>query len=136
MKIHLFLDHTALLVDDHKPTVTVEPAAAGTLEIEGRVFDVTPAGSPVPVLPDAAGHARVVFTTARGIRYVGIRPRLREGTPYSAVDFVTEYIRMRVHLDDLERQVDRLAAAQRAIIADTRHNALGMLTHNTKKKEV
>lgn len=136
MKIHLFLDHTALLVDDHKPTVTVEPAAAGTLEIEGHAFAVALKGSPVPVLPDAAGHARVVFTTERGVRYVGIRPRLSEGTPYSAVDFVSEYIRMRVHLDDLERQMDRLAAGQRAILSDRRHNALGMLTHNTKKKEV
>lgn len=34
MHIHLLLNHTALIEDDRKPTVTVSPPYAGTLTVE------------------------------------------------------------------------------------------------------
>ena len=135
MKIHLFIDHTALLVNDHKEAVTVEPPCKGTLEIEGKAFEVIPGESATPVIRGKVGHARVVFTTERGVRHVGIRPMMAEGTPYSSIDFCGEYVRMRVHLDYMERQIDKLTAAYHALAAEQKRDALGMLMHNTKKTE-
>ncbi len=136
MKIHLLIDHTALLLDDGKPTITVEPAAAGTLEIEGRRIAVAPSGTVFHPMRDLIGHARVTFTTAGGARYVGIRPYMTEGIPHSRVDYAAAYADMRIHQDNLERQMDELAKAYHALCADTKHDALGFLTHNTKKQEV
>lgn len=135
MKIHLLFDKTALLVDDRKPTVTVEPATSGTLEIEGRCFKVEAKGTPAPVLDDLIGHVRVIFEDKRGVRYIGIRPHVKDKTVYSAVDFTSEYVKLRVHVDELERRVEKLTEGFHALAAESKHDALGFLTENTRKME-
>lgn len=136
MKIHLFLDHTALLIDDKQPTVTVEPACAGSLEIEGRHMKVSPSGTVLRPMNHLVGHVRVIFTTEKGMRYLGIRPYMTDGIPCSRVDYAAEYASMRIHVDKLERQMDQLTEAYHKLSAETKHDALGFLTHNTKKTEV
>ena len=42
MKIHLLLNHTALIEDDRKPIVTVSPPYAGTLTVEGINYPINP----------------------------------------------------------------------------------------------
>lgn len=137
MKINLFRDHTALLTDDQKTTITTEPASAGTLEIEGRRFEVAESGTVFYPQLDLVGHARVTFTTKNGSRYVGIRPYMSDvGMPVSRPDYAAEYAKMRIHMDELERQVDKLAEAYHKLSSETHKDALGFLTHNSKKTEV
>ena len=135
MKICLFIDRTALLVNDHLDHVTIEPPCRGVLEVEGETFTIEN-GSPVPALPELIGHVRVLFTTEGGPRYVGIRTYMDKGIPASHIDYAAAYVPLRMKLDELERQVDQLAKAYHALAAETRHDALGFLTHNTKKQEV
>ena len=135
MKIHLFLDHTALLLPDGKHEITILPAAKGTLEIEGRRLAVV-TGTVFRPMRDLIGQVRVSFVTEKGVRYVAVRPYMAEGIPLSRVDYAAAYADVRIHADELERQVDKLAEAVRELRADQKHDALGFLTHNTKKQEV
>lgn len=136
MKIYLFLDHTALFVDDKQPTVTVEPACAGALEIENRRYAVAASGTRTPSIPGLTGNVRAAFITESGARYVGVQPYIASGVPCSRVDYATAYANLRAHVDELERQVDKLTEGYHALIAESKHDALGFLTHNTKKREV
>lgn len=135
MKIHLFLDHTALLQDDGKKTITILPAAKGTLEIEDRHLEVA-TGTVFHPMRDLIGHVRVAFVTEKGARYVAVRSYMAEGIPVSRVDYAAAYADVRIHTDALERQVDNLTQAVRELRTDQKHDALGFLTHSTKKQEV
>lgn len=135
MKIRLFNDRTALLLRDGKQQITVEPACAGTLEIEGRKVPVKN-GTVFMPMHDLIGHVRVIFTAESGSKYVGIRPLMAEGIPVSRPDYEADYAAIRIHVDDLERQVDKLAEALHRLSAEEKHDALGFLTSNTKKQEV
>lgn len=136
MRAYLFRDHTALLENDGSEVITTIPAAAGTLEIEGRSFAVDLTGTVLRPQTDLIGRVRVTFTTDSGIRYVGERPHMDNGIPVSALDYRAEYAKMRIRMDELERQVETLADAYHKLYNETRHDALGFLTHNTKKMEV
>ena len=135
MKIYLLMDHTALLVNDHKDTVRIEPVCTGLLEIEGKAFPLEN-GSLTPKLPDLIGHVRVIFTTNTGARYVGICPHMDAGVAVSRIDYAAAYVPMRLKIDELERQVDNLARQLHEVSAQNKRDALGFLTHNTKKTEV
>ena len=134
MKIQLLADRTALLLDDSRGTVSIEPACEGVLEIEGKKFPLCN-GSPVPRNPELIGHVRVVFTPTGGVRHVGINPHMKDGGPVSRIDYPAAYLPMRLTLDELERQVAKLARAVHTLVADRKKNALGFLHHNTKNKE-
>lgn len=134
MKIQLLADHTALLLDDRRGTVSIEPACEGVLELEGEKFPLR-TGSPVPRNPELIGHVRVVFTPTGGVRHVGINPHMKDGVPVSHIDYTAAYLPMRLKIDELERQVDKLARAVHTLETDRKKNALGFLHHNTKNKE-
>lgn len=134
MKIQLLADRTALLLDDRRGTVSIEPECEGVLELEGKKFPLR-TGSPVPRNPELIGHVRVVFTPTGGVRHVGINPHMMDGVPVSRIDYTAAYLPMRLKIDELERQVDKLARAVHTLEADRKKNALGFLHHNTKKKE-
>lgn len=134
MKIQLLADRTALLLDDRRGVVSIEPACEGVLELEGEKFPLR-TGSPVPRNPELIGHVRVVFTPTGGVRHVGINPHMKDGVPVSHIDYTAAYLPMRLKIDELERQVDKLACAVHTLEADRKKNALGFLHHNTKNKE-
>lgn len=134
MKIQLLADRTALLLDDRRGTVSIEPECEGVLELEGKKFPLR-TGNPVPRNPELIGHVRVVFTPTGGVRHVGINPHMKDGVPVSRIDYTAAYLPMRLKIDELERQVDKLARAVHTLEADRKKNALGFLHHNTKNKE-
>lgn len=136
MKIYLFLDRTALFVDDKQPLVTVEPACAGALEIDGRRYAVASSGTRLPPIPGLNGNVRAAFITEKGDRYEGVQTYMADGKPWSRIDYATAYATTRIHLDELERQVDKLTEGYHALMSENKHDALGFLTHNTKKREV
>ena len=135
MLIHLLNDHTALLMDDRADTVTVTPATGGVLEIDGVAFTVASSGTPMSPMKGAVGSAAVIFTDERGVRYVGVRPRYKDGIPYTAVDFTAEYFNLRLHVDRLERELEQAVAAVHKLAANYHPNALGFLTGNTRNTE-
>ena len=100
MKIQLLADRTALLLDDRRGVVTIEPACEGVLELEGEKFSLR-AGSPVPRNPELIGHVRVVFTPTGGVRHVGINPHMKNGVPVSRIDYAAAYLPMRLKIDEL-----------------------------------
>ena len=135
MRIYLFLDSTALLVDDKTSIITIEPACSGSLEIEGRTFAVT-TGTVFHPQDDLVGHVQVSFTPDGGKTHAGIYPYMAEGIPCSRVDYSSEYAKIRIRTDALERQVDRLAERYHKLSGEIKHNALAFLIKNTKNTEV
>ena len=135
MKIHLLIDRKALLVDDKQTKVTIEPDGEGTLEIEGFSFPIK-SGSEIPRMTDIIGNVTVVFISQKGVRYKAIRTRMKEGIPYSYIDYISEYIQMRIKMDQMERRLDILAEEYHKLSANNKRDALGFLTHNTKHEEI
>lgn len=136
MKIYLFLDHTAVFVDDKQPLVTVEPACAGTLEIDGRRYAVAASGTRLPTIPGITGNVQAAFITEKGDKYEGVQTYMSSGVPWSRIDYAAAYACTRIRVDELERQVDKLTELVHALSADSKRDALGFLTSNTKKREV
>lgn len=137
MKICLLLDHTALLTDDHRPTITVEPACGGVLEIEGHPLRVAPTGTVLPPIRDKIGHVRVIFTSDRGVTYTAIHPHVVGGVPVSRPDYAAEYPKLLIRTDQLAREVERLTEELHRLSADSKHDALGfIINHNIKHTEV
>lgn len=137
MKLHLLLDHTALLEDDEKETITTQPECSGVLEIEGRPTRVPVTGAPFVPDKTLVGHVRVLFTTDKGVVYKGIRPYAENGIPVSKPDYTKDYKIVRLQLDTLQRELERLTAEMHELSAACRHDALGfILEHNTKHTEV
>ena len=64
MYIHLRSDHTALIEDDHKPTVTVSSPYAGTVSVQGKTIRT---GDVMP--PLFAGRCTLTFTADNGEVY-------------------------------------------------------------------
>lgn len=135
MVIHLLTDHTAILANDGKSVITIDPETEGELEIQGHRFRIKSGVTPVVGIPGAVGMARVIFEDKTGIRYVGIRPFLEGGIPYTRADFTHEYVKLRVHMDEMERRMDKLAEGYHELCAEQGHNALGILFNNTRNKE-
>ena len=125
MKLYLMADRSALLVDDRRPTVTVEPAIAGTLTIDNERFEIEADGSPEPVSKTESGVCHVWFESKEGIRYKGERTMLRNGVPHSVADYATGYVPLRLMLDDLQRQNDRLTADFHKLAAEIEPDSLG-----------
>ena len=136
MKIYLLLDHTALLEDDHNPKVTVVPECSGRLEIEGHFLRVPVTGAVIMPRPDLIGHVRVLFITDEGVVYRGIRPHMVNGCAVSRPDAEKDYKDVRLRLDALQREMERLTEAFHQLSAECKHDALGFLTHNVKHTEV
>ena len=107
MHIRLFVDHTALLMNDRRVEVTIEPACEGVLEIEGEQIPVKN-GSASPYLPRIIGHVGVTFTTSAGVRYKGINPHMKDGVPFSALDYAGGYASMLIRMDDMAREIRQL----------------------------
>lgn len=136
MKINLLLDHTALLEDDGKTAVTVRPECSGRLEIEGHSIRVPLGGATLPPMKDLAGYVRTVFITDNGVVYKAIRPHMVNGMPITRPNADTDYKDVRLKLDAMEREFEKIKEAFHDLSADCKKDALGFLTKNTKHTEV
>jgi hypothetical protein len=136
MKFHLLLDHTAYFENDEKNVVSVEPECSGRLEIEGHPMRVPVTGAIFSPRPELIGHVRVLFITDGGTVYRGIRTVMDKGVPVSRPDAEKDYKEVRLRLDALQREMERLTEAFHKLSAECKHDALGFLTHNVKHTEV
>ena len=98
MKIILLLDHTALIEDDRKPTVTVSPPYAGTVSVQGKTIRT---GDVMP--PLFAGRCTLTFTADNGEVYTDTHVVVgRDGVPHEHIDN-SRIVEVLVMLDQIIR---------------------------------
>lgn len=135
MKIYLLNNHEAVVVNDHRDTVCVEPAVGGTLTVEGTGDEIISEQTISPVYPKLRGYVRASFTDARGVRYKIIRPRVDNGALYSAVDYVGGYMELRLLIDRLEREIERLTRELLDVRGQIQPDALGHMNIGGEENE-
>jgi hypothetical protein len=125
MHIHLRLNHTALIEDDRKPTVTVSPPYAGTLTVEGIDYPIAPEGTPTPRITGVIGYVKAYYTDSLGIRYPVVNPHIKNETVCSMVDFSRGYFEMVGYVDTLAREIEQLTQELLDLRAQVEPDALG-----------
>ena len=134
MKIHLLLNHTALIEDDRKPTVTVSPPYAGTLTVEGTEYPINPEGTPTPRITGVIGYVKAYYTDSLGIRYPVINPHIKNETVCSMVDFSKGYFELVGYVDTIARENEQLRQDLRETAALVQPNSLGHLNIGMRKE--
>ena len=134
MKIHLRLDHAALIEDDRKPTVTVSPPYAGTLMVEGIDYPIAPEGTPTPRITGVIGYVKAYYTDSLGIRYPVINPHIKNETVCSMVDFSKGYYELVGYVDTIARENEQLRQDIRETAALVKPNSLGHLNIGNGKE--
>lgn len=124
MKIHLLLNHTALIEDDRKPTVTVSPPYAGTLTVEGAEYPIDPEGTPTPRISGVIGYVKAYYTDSLGIRYTVINPHIKNETVCSMVDFSRGFYELVGYVDTIAREVEKLRQDLRETASLVNPNAM------------
>lgn len=135
MHIHLLLNHTALIEDDRKPTVTVSPPYAGTLTVEGIEYPINPEGTPTPRITGVIGYVKAYYTDHLGIRYPAINPHIKNETVCSMVDFSKGYYELVGYVDTLAREIERLTQELLDLRAQIEPDALGHITNGGEQNE-
>ena len=109
MIIRLLLNHTALIEDDRKPTVTVSPPCAGTVSVQGKTIRT---GEVMPTL--FAGRCSLTFTADNGEVYTDTHVIVgRDGVPHEHIDN-SRMVEVLVMLDQIIRnQTDHTAQLNR-----------------------
>ncbi|MBP3667195.1 MAG: hypothetical protein J6K29_09100 [Clostridia bacterium] len=135
MKITLLLNHTALIEDDRKPTVTVSPPYAGTLTVEGIDYPIAPEGTPTPRITGVIGYVKAFYTDSLGIRYPVINPHIKNETVCSMVDFSKGYFEMVGYVDTLAREIEQLTQELLDLRAQIEPDALGHIIDGGNNSE-
>lgn len=135
MHVHLLHNHTALIEDDRKPTVTVSPPYAGTLTVEGIDYPIAPEGTPTPRISGVIGYVKAYYTDSLGIRYPVINPHIKNETVCSMVDFSKGYYELIGYVDTLAREIERLTQELLDLRAQIEPDALGHITNGGKQNE-
>lgn len=120
MKIHLQLNHTALIEDDRKPIVTVSPPCAGTVSVQGKTIRT---GEVMPTL--FAGHCSLTFTADSGEVYTDTHVIVgRDGVAHEHIDN-SRMVEVLVMLDQVLRnqythtaQLNRMEGSMSGSILD------------------
>lgn len=133
MHIHLLLNHTALIEDDRKPTVTVSPPYTGTLTVEGTEYPIKPEVTPTPRISGVIGYVKAYYTDHLGIRYPVINPHIKNETVCSMVDFSKGYYQLVGYVDTIARENEQLRQDLRETAALVKPNSLGHLNIGVRK---
>ena len=127
MKIYLLNGHEAVIMDDGKGVVTVEPTANGVLSVDGEAVRVEGGETPCPTLKEV-GATHATFTSTAGIRYRVVAAFVSgNGKLVSRVDPVRGYIEARMYIDRLEKRLEQYEAELRAFKGSIKHDSLGFL---------
>lgn len=135
MKIILMNHHEALILDDREKAVTVEPMTDGTLTVNGKDYAVSHGGDAPAFDEVESPTAKAAFTTAVGIRYTVLSPRIEKGVLVSRLDPWASAIKHRLMIDGLEKELEAARAEHRELSGSIRYDALGFIDFNTDDKE-
>jgi hypothetical protein len=134
MRIHLLLNHTALIEDDRKPTVTVSPPYAGNLTVEEIDYPIAPEGTPTPRISGVIGYVKAYYTDSLGIRYPVINPHIKNETVCSMVDLSKGYYELVGYVDSIARENEQIRQDLRETAALVMPNSLGHLNIGVGKE--
>ena len=134
MKITLLLNHTALIEDDRKLTVTVTPPYAGKLTVEGIDYPISPEKTPTPRITGVIGYVKAYYTDHLGIRYPAINPHIKNETVCSMVDFSKGYFDLVGYVDTIARENEKIRQDLRETAALVEPNSLGHLNIGIRKE--
>lgn len=135
MQIRLLRNHTALIEDDRKPTVTVSPPYAGTLTVEDTEYPITTEDTPTPRITGVIGYVKAVYTDSHlGIRYPVINPHIKNETVCSMVDFSKGYYDLIGYVDSIARENEQIRQDLRETAALVKPNSLGHLNIGVRKE--
>lgn len=135
MKITLLHNHTALIEDDRKPTVTVSPPYAGTLTVEGNDYLINPEGTPTPRISGVIGYVKAYYTDSLGIRYPVTNPHIKNETVCSMVDFSNGYYELVGYVDSIARETEKIRQDLRETAALVEPDSLGHLNIGARKEK-
>jgi hypothetical protein len=127
MKIYLANHHEAVIVNDRKKTVSIEPAAEGVLVVNGLEYPIKAGGDAPDFRQETAAHVNAVFIKDGGVAYAVLSPRLYRGELTTHIDPYAYAIECRLHLDRLEKELEALRDELRHHIGTDRKAAMDFL---------
>lgn len=128
MNLLLLNRHEALAVMDGKDTVTVSHACDGVLTVCGRDYKIKHGGKMPAIEPNTNPSVKACFTTARGIRYTILSPRVDKHGFYSRLDPYEQIMKQRIMIDELEKGIENLTEELLNLRASIRWDSLGFIT--------
>ena len=133
MHIYLANRHEALVVNDQCDRVTITPATDGILTVGGVSYGITDGGYAPAIAPANVPHTTAVFTTSGGIRYTVIAPRVDNGVLTSRPDPYAYIIDLRIHVDQIEKELEKTRKELRKHRGKEEHRALNALFNKKEK---
>lgn len=127
MKIYLLNNHEAVVVNDHRETVSVEPTVDGTLVVSGKEYPIKAGGDAPDLGGETAAHIKAAFVKDGGVVYTVIAPRLYKGVLTSHPDPYAYSIECRLHLDRVEKELEAVREELRARVGYDRKAAIDFL---------
>ena len=125
MKIILLNQHESVVIDDHSDVVTVEPHVNGVLTVNGTDHPIQDGGN-TPVLEDR-NTVRAAFTTEDGITFTVLHPRIYKGMLTTCFDPYTYAIESRLHIDRLEKELEKTRQELAKLQGSIKYDAAGFL---------
>ena len=127
MKIYLLNNHEAVVTDDGKDVVVVEPNCHGALSVDGEAFRVINGVTVAPICK-GGGATHATFTTDAGIRYQVVSAHVSlQGKLTSRVDILRGYVEARMYIDRLEKRLEELCDELRTFKGSIQHDSLGFM---------
>lgn len=127
MHIYLTNRHEALVVNDQSECVTVTPATDGILTVGGVSYRITNGGE-IPQIRAANSHKiNAVFSTSDDILYTVISPRIDGGMLTSRPDPYAYIVDLRIHIDQLEKELEYTRKELRQHRGKEEHRALNAI---------
>ena len=128
MLICLLNNKEAVMQDDQKEFITVEPRTDGVLSVEGDAYTVKGDGTtPVPPFALRVGAVAATFTTDAGFRYRILSPYVTGGVPVSRVNPFDGYVDVRRYVRELEEKLDETIRELRDLKGSIQHDSLGFM---------
>lgn len=134
MKIHLLLEHEAIIQSTTTPSVTIYGSDRGTLTVNGIDYPISNGGSPPALGIGFAPNVKATFTTPNGIAYKVISPRIERGVLASKPDPYTVIIAQRILIDKLEKEMEKVNERVRILEGKLEHRALNGIIFRKKEE--
>ena len=127
MKIYLLNNHEAMVINDHRKTVSVEPAVDGTLIVSGKEYPIKVGGDAPDLGGETAAHIKAAFVKDGGVVYTVIAPRLYKGVLTTHLDPYAYAIECRLRVDLVEKELEKVREELRHHIGEERKAAMDFL---------